>query len=91
MIDCQHHVNGGCSLGKYGGRPSVGVCRFCLSKGENTKDHDESLASKSSGLRIGDKVASIAKPIARFIDGQLGTNLEGCETCEQRRRRLNSL
>ncbi len=29
-IDCAFRIGGGCALGKFGGRPHVGVCASCL-------------------------------------------------------------
>lgn len=38
---------------------------------------------------LGDAAALIAKPVARLIDAALGTDLEHCDDCEQRRQRWN--
>lgn len=38
---------------------------------------------------LGDVVAIFAKPIARVIDGVLGTNLEHCAGCAQRQEDWN--
>ncbi len=46
-----------------------------------------STAPKLTGL--GDAAALIAKPVARLIDAALGTDLEHCDDCEQRRQRWN--
>lgn len=37
----------------------------------------------------GDVVAFVAKPIAKLSDKVLGTDLANCESCEQRRKKLN--
>jgi hypothetical protein len=43
-MTCQHatpifeRVNA-CGLGLHGGRPSSGVCAYCVSRGENTPEH----------------------------------------------------
>ena len=71
-----------CELGLYGGRPSHGVCRHCISTGANKN-------SNPSGL--GDMVHKIAQPIARTIDGALGTDLQNCGGCKNRRAALNRM
>lgn len=38
---------------------------------------------------LGETVAFFAKPIARAIDGVLGTDLENCQPCEDRRQEWN--
>jgi hypothetical protein len=43
------------------------------------------------GLRLGDKVASVAQPIARAIDKIAGTDIEHCGGCKKRRESLNNL
>lgn len=40
--------------------------------------------------KLGDRVAAIAKPVARAIDNIAGTDLENCGGCEQMRRDLNA-
>lgn len=42
---------------------------------------------KTEGL--GDLVESVAKPIAKAIDGIAGTNIEGCGACQKRKKYLN--
>ena len=42
-------------------------------------------------VKLGDKVASIAQPIAGAIDNALGTNIKGCGACAKRREALNNL
>ena len=42
-------------------------------------------------LRTGDRVASVAQPIAGAIDKTLGTNIKGCGACAKRRDKLNNL
>lgn len=39
---------------------------------------------------LGDLVAIVAEPIARFSDAHLGTHLVGCQPCTQRRADLNT-
>lgn len=57
----------------------------------NTKP-TESLAKRSSGIRgLGDVVAVVAQPIAKVIDRVAGTKIEGCNSCEGRRKALNKL
>ena len=35
MSNCIFSINGKCSLNRYGGKPSDGVCAGCISRGEN--------------------------------------------------------
>lgn len=35
MIDCEFHRRGMCRLGRYGGRPSPGVCGVCQRSGRD--------------------------------------------------------
>lgn len=42
-------------------------------------------------LRTGDRIASVAQPIAKAIDKALGTNIKGCSACAKRREKLNNL
>lgn len=39
---------------------------------------------------LGDVVALVAKPAARFIDGMIGTDLVNCPGCEERRKDWNA-
>ena len=39
---------------------------------------------------LGDKIASIATPIARGIDAVAGTNVAGCSGCKKMKENLNS-
>lgn len=47
------------------------------------------LAEKYRPKGLGDYVASMAKPVAKMIDGVLHTDLEHCEECEKRKAWLN--
>ncbi len=40
---------------------------------------------------LGDAVASVAQPIARVLDRALGTHIENCGGCKQRRDALNRI
>lgn len=40
---------------------------------------------------LGDLVATLAEPIARFSDAHLGTHLVGCQSCAERRAALNKI
>lgn len=42
-------------------------------------------------LRLGDKIASVAQPIAKTIDKAIGTNIRNCKSCKKRREYLNNL
>lgn len=46
-------------------------------------------ATKQTGL--GDVVSAVAQPIARLIDGLIGTDLQHCGGCKKRREALNQL
>jgi len=40
---------------------------------------------------LGDVVAVVAQPIAKVIDKVAGTKIQGCSSCENRRKALNKL
>ena len=40
---------------------------------------------------LGDAVHRMAQPIAKAIDGVLGTNVSGCGGCGKRREKLNEM
>ena len=44
---------------------------------------------KLQKLRLGDKVESVAQPIAGAIDKVLKTNIKGCGACKKRKAWLN--
>ena len=43
------------------------------------------------GVKLGDKVHSVAKPIAQSFDKIFGTEIEKCGACAKRREKLNNL
>ena len=43
------------------------------------------------GVKLGDKVHTIAQPIAKVIDEVLGTEIQSCGACAGRREKLNDL
>ncbi len=45
--------------------------------------------SKTPQRGLGDKVESIAQPIAKIIDKIAGTNIQGCGACKKRKEYLN--
>jgi hypothetical protein len=49
------------------------------------------LIAKLSEARLGDKVETVAKPIAKVIDKTIKTDLEHCSGCQQRKESLNNL
>lgn len=71
----------------------------CLSRGVVIGDEIEFSESdysylcrfRTSSVGLGDRVASIARPIAKTIDAALGTDIEHCGGCDERRRWLNQL
>lgn len=56
---------------------------------EISREDLDALYLKYRGKGLGDTVASIAQPIAGFIDAVLGTNLKNCGGCKDRRDWLN--
>lgn len=48
-------------------------------------------ATGCDGLRLGDKVESIAQPIAKGLDKLLGTNIADCGGCQKRKEKLNKI
>lgn len=40
---------------------------------------------------LGDVVAGVAQPIAKFVDSLTGSKLAGCTPCQKRREFLNSI
>lgn len=53
---------------------------------------DETYAALCEKYRrpgLGDRVAQIAKPIARALDTVIGTDLEHCQSCAERQKWLN--
>jgi hypothetical protein len=56
---------------------------------ENVARWRERIAERG-GLKKGDKIHSIAAPIAAAIDKAIGTNISGCGGCKKMRERLNA-
>ena len=56
-----------------------------------TPEAHEALRLKYAPRGFGDRVARVLKPIARFVDSLLGTNLARCAGCVQRQELLNKL
>lgn len=40
---------------------------------------------------LGEAVARVAQPVAKAVDAVIGTNLQGCEPCKNRRKKLNQM
>lgn len=78
--DCGVAGGGCCALGRFGGKPSHGICGIC-------KDY----TGPPRGL--GDTVHRVAHPIGQFINRTTGKNIVGGTNCncDKRRRRLNRL
>ena len=78
-----------CGIGKYGGRPSKGVCRLCMERGENSIEFVRS-ATKAPPISIMEKGASLvgslkgwaAKGFAVVTPEQLDSRKAICATCE---------
>lgn len=90
-MECQYwsKTHPVCRLGLYGGMPSRGVCKNCISNNQNNEEYAKMIKCKQTGL--GDIVHKIAQPIARTIDGALGTDLQNCGGCKNRRAALNRM
>jgi len=57
----------------------------------NTKP-TASVVNQPSIIRgLGDVVAVVAQPIAKAIDRVAGTKIQGCNSCQRRREKLNQL
>jgi hypothetical protein len=58
------------------------------------RDHDKNLGMMHrifNRTKLGDRVHSVAKPIAEVIDKVAGTNIKGCGACAKRRKALNNM
>lgn len=55
---------------------------------ENSK---ETLKKIFSDRMLGDKVRSVAQPIAKIIDETFGTKIQECGACKKRQEKLNNL
>jgi hypothetical protein len=51
----------------------------------------ENTGCDEQGTGLGDVVASIAQPIAKGLDKILGTDIQNCGGCKQRREKLNKI
>lgn len=64
-------------------------------EGETLIVSDEVWRELSAGdnkpLGLGDAIASVANPIAKFIDTALGTKISGCGGCKKRQQALNKI
>ncbi len=76
--DCKVTGGGCCALGRFGGKPSHGICAIC-----------PDYAGRPRGL--GDSVHRVAYPAGQLINRLTGRKLFGNGTCncQKRRRRLN--
>ena len=87
------------SLKRAANRRPEGYLDDVMSKGQMSGEFLEIESSELTALRckyavkqgLGDRVASFLKPVARAVDRMLGTNLENCGSCEQRRQWLNGI
>ena len=53
-----------CGLGLHGGRPSAGVCAYCISRGENTPEHAAQL--KATPPSLPQQAASLGKALVKW-------------------------
>ena len=53
-----------CGLGLHGGRPSAGVCAYCMSRGENTPEHAAKI--KATPPSLPQQVASLGKSLVNW-------------------------
>ncbi len=76
--DCRVAGGGCCDLGRFGGKPSHGICAIC-----------PDYTGRARGL--GDWIHYIAQPMARGINRLARRPVFGKDNCrcEDRRRRLN--
>ncbi|EIQ01042.1 hypothetical protein OpiT1DRAFT_05606 [Opitutaceae bacterium TAV1] len=56
---------------------------------ENTTSTPEEGTTKETTPKLGDIVAEQAKPLARWLDARLGTDIEHCGGCRAAQRGLN--
>ncbi len=77
-IDCQVAGGGCCAIGRFGGRPSHGICTIC-----------PDYSGRVRGL--GDLIHWFAHPTGQWINRLLRRNFFGGKTCncQARRQRLN--
>lgn len=83
-------------LKRGGGLFPSGYMEDCLARGKVEgdflvlKEGDYvALRLKHSPRGLGDQAARILKPVARLLDGVLGTDLEHCPACAERQAWLN--
>ena len=68
-MSCQHatpiseRVNS-CGLGLHGGRPSAGVCAYCISRGENTPEHAAKI--KATPPSLPQQAANLGKALVNW-------------------------
>jgi hypothetical protein len=53
-----------CKMGLYGGRPSKGVCKHCISRGENTPEHAAQV--KANPPTLPQQAASLGKSLLNW-------------------------
>ena len=53
-----------CGLGLHGGRPSAGVCAYCMSRGENTPEHAAKL--KATPPSLPQQAATLGKALVNW-------------------------
>lgn len=95
MMICKHatpvsELVNVCGIGKYGGRPSKGVCRYCIERGENSiefihstpKDPSPSLFEK--GVNLAESLKGwAAKGFAVVTPEQLEDRQAICQECPE--------
>jgi hypothetical protein len=55
------------------------------------KDIEQIKNGQPLGFGLGDLVHIVANPIAKTLDAVAGTQIEGCQSCAQRRADLNKM
>ena len=83
---CQYKQNGNCTLNRYGGMPSDGVCYGCMDRNENNPEFVSSHPEPS----LVDKVKYFSSSMAIWAktgfksatQEQLETRMETCKGCE---------
>lgn len=70
------------------------LTRYRIREGAGWRDVTEAefrARREPRAVGLGDAVAAVAQPVARILDGALGTDLVNCGGCKSRRAALNRL
>jgi hypothetical protein len=84
------HANA-CGLNLYGGRPSKGVCAYCISRGENTPEHAARIKANpppppsipQMATSLGGSLANFARSGFTATDPDtLASRMDTCKACD---------